>query len=246
ARYGGSGRSLSEVGAALGPLLMQCVINRAPVTLRQPGHDYFRIRSGLGEASPEAVLIVPVAHGGRLFAVLEVASNRIPEEEERALLTDLQPIIAMSLDILLRAERTTELLTQTTEAEERSRLILEAVNQAILGMDRQGVITFVNRTALELLERTEAETIGHSIREWIHPPRPEDDNDPGEHYRRERILQTLEDGQPRSRTDALFWPRPDKILPVEYATTALEREGQVIGAVVIFHERSVHDRNSSP
>ncbi|MBF0190406.1 MAG: PAS domain-containing protein [Magnetococcales bacterium] len=237
ARYGGIGATPEDLARPLGPLLTQCALNRISMTLKQPGEDYFRIQSGLGDTVPESVLILPVVHGGRLFAVLELATFRPLEETDRTLLADLQPIVAMSLDILLRAARTTELLAQTTAAEERSRLILEAVNNGIVGLDQEGIITFVNRAALEMLDHDEEETIGQPFHYWLHHSHPDGRPLPIE---QSQILKTLRDGKPRSRDDESFWSKQGTPLPVGYSTTAIARDGQVIGAVVVFYDRKIH------
>ncbi|MBF0271765.1 MAG: PAS domain-containing protein [Magnetococcales bacterium] len=237
ARYGGVGQTGEDLAQPLGPLLRQCAVNRVPITLKQPGQDYFRIQSGLGDTLPAAVSILPVEHGGRLFAVLELATFRLLEEADHTLLADLQPIVAMSMDILLRAARTTELLAETTAAVERSRLILEAVNNGIVGLDQDGVITFVNRMALEMLGYREEETIGQPFHFLIHHSHPDGRPLPIEHS---QILRTLRDGKPRSREDETFWSKQGESLPVGCSTTTINRNGQVIGAVVVFHFRRGH------
>ncbi|MBF0626829.1 MAG: GAF domain-containing protein [Magnetococcales bacterium] len=246
ARYGGIGQTIGEIAQASAPLLQQCALTRQELILEHPENEYFYIHSGLGDMPPQAVLIQPVEHGGRLFAILELAIQRLPGSEDRTLLSDLQPIVAMSLDILLRAARTTELLTLTSAAEERSRMILEAVNSAILGLDAVGTITFVNRAALELLGTTETATIGQPLHGWIRAAHPEgEQTDLAQCH----ILETLRDGQPRAQDQGIFWTASGVALPVSYSTTAILRDHQVIGAVLVFQKTTAplpQSRESHP
>jgi hypothetical protein len=111
ARYGGMGADCRDAfthtvsqDSSRGNLLEQCANNRQSIVIEQPGRDYFHIQSGLGHAEMTTILILPVVHAGRLFAVLELAGLHAFTDEDRQLLTELEPIVAMSLDILLRSQ----------------------------------------------------------------------------------------------------------------------------------------------
>lgn len=138
ARFGGEGSSPARIlagEACRGNLLAQCAADRRPILLEQPGPGYFTLQSGLGDSDPAAILILPVVHAGRLFAVLEMAAFAGFTAEHRQLLDELEPTVAMSLDILLRAERTAELLAQSRAAEQQSRLLLASASDGGKGID---------------------------------------------------------------------------------------------------------------
>ncbi|WP_153111239.1 PAS domain S-box protein [Propionivibrio limicola] len=235
ASYADGGGVIEDMPLAGGALLWQCAKDRTPTVIHDPGPDYLRIRSGLGDMVPATVVIQPVQYGGRLFAVVELAGLRDFTENDRLLLADLEPIIAMNLDILLRAERTASLLVQTNADDERNRLILAAVGDGIWGMDVEGRTTFVNRTALELLGYTEDEVVGRNMHELIHARYPDGRSFPPEEC---PMRLTAGDGVLRTVDSEVFWHKNGRAIPVEYSTTALHHDGQIVGVVVVFRDIS--------
>ncbi len=78
--------------------------------------DYLRIASGLGGAAPVAGHgIAAVISKDSLLGVLEVATFHEFSSREKALLDELLPVVAMSLEVLQRNLRTQELLGETQE-----------------------------------------------------------------------------------------------------------------------------------
>jgi len=104
----------------------QCARDRKPIAIEQLPPDYLRITSGLGEAAPARVDALPLCSRDALLGVLEVAGLRAPSEQETALLDDLLPVVAMSLEVLQRNLHTQELLAQT---QEQSRLLEEQTEE---------------------------------------------------------------------------------------------------------------------
>lgn len=230
---GGGGTREGDLPAACVGLLEQCARDRRMIVLREPGPGYLRVRSGLGDAAPAAIALLPVQYGGRLFAVMELAGMREFSENDRLLLADLEPIIALNLDILLRAERTAELLAQTAADEERHRLILGAVADGIWGTDAEGSTGFVNRTALDMLGFSEEDVLGQDMHALIHARYPD-----GREYPSAAcpIAQTAVDGMPRTVDDEVFWHKDGRPVHVEYTTTAIHRHDQIVGVVVVFRD----------
>lgn len=227
------GAAEDSVPAAHRGLLEQCAMDRRMIVLRDPGADYMRVRSGLGDAAPAAIVLLPVQYGGRLFAVMELASMRQFSEDDRLLLADLEAIIALNLDILLRAERTEELLAQTAANEERHRLILGAVADGIWGTDADGSTGFVNRTALEMLGFSEADVVGKDMHALVHAKYPDGHEYPASAC---PISLTARDGQPRTVDDEVFWHKDGRAVHVEYTTTAVHRQDEIVGVVVVFRD----------
>jgi two-component system sensor histidine kinase/response regulator len=96
-------------------LVGQCAKDRTTITLDHLPPAYLRIASGLGAASPVQAVAYPLLSRGALLGVLEVATFRPFNSQEKALLEELLPVVAMSLEILQRNLRTQELLAQTQE-----------------------------------------------------------------------------------------------------------------------------------
>ncbi|WP_310550213.1 response regulator [Paenibacillus glufosinatiresistens] len=64
-------------------LVGQCALDGQPVYLEGLPSDYFRIRSGLGETLPKALLLMPIRHEDRIMAVAELALTGSLRERER-------------------------------------------------------------------------------------------------------------------------------------------------------------------
>ncbi|HRZ38163.1 MAG TPA: PAS domain S-box protein, partial [Candidatus Paceibacterota bacterium] len=96
-------------------LVGQCAQERRGVTLTHLPPDYLRIASGLGTAAPVETVASPLLSHDALLGVLETASFRALNARERALLEEVLPVAAMSLEILQRNLRTQDLLARTQE-----------------------------------------------------------------------------------------------------------------------------------
>jgi signal transduction histidine kinase/DNA-binding response OmpR family regulator/CHASE3 domain sensor protein len=96
-------------------LVGQCARERKPVTLTHLPSGYLQIVSGTGDAAPVQAVAWPVLSQDALLGVLEFASFRAFDPREKALLDDVLPVVAMSMEILQRNLRTQDLLAQTQE-----------------------------------------------------------------------------------------------------------------------------------
>ena len=99
-------------------LAEQCARERKPITLTAIPADYLHVQSGLGESAPTVITLLPLLHKRASLGVLEFASFAPPTEAQQALLADVLPIAALSLENLQRASRTTQLLDQTQAQQE--------------------------------------------------------------------------------------------------------------------------------
>jgi signal transduction histidine kinase/CheY-like chemotaxis protein len=94
-------------------LVGQCAMERQRITLTSLPPGYLAITSGLGQAAPVQAVAWPIVSHETLLGVLEVASFRAFQPSEQALMEELLPVVAMSMEILARNLRTRELLDQT-------------------------------------------------------------------------------------------------------------------------------------
>ena len=106
------GRDAFGIGEGL---VGECARQRKPLTIVNLPENYSQIASGLGSAAPTQASAWPMLSGGVLLGVVEFASFRALKTGEKALLEELLPVVAMSLEILQRNLRTQELLAQTQE-----------------------------------------------------------------------------------------------------------------------------------
>jgi two-component system sensor histidine kinase/response regulator len=93
----------------------QCARERKPIMLRHLPPGYLRISSGLGGSAPNLAVAWPLMAQDALLAVVEFASFRELRPNEEALVTELLPLAAMSLQILQRNLDTQELLDHSRE-----------------------------------------------------------------------------------------------------------------------------------
>jgi signal transduction histidine kinase len=130
-------------------LIGQCAQDRASVSLTSLPPDYLRIASGLGAAMPERVFASPLLSTDTLLGVVEVATFRSFDSRQHALIGELLPLVAMSLDLLQRNLRTQELLDHTREQARR----LEASEAELRkGSEQLKQTNFLADTALELTQ----------------------------------------------------------------------------------------------
>jgi PAS domain S-box-containing protein len=105
-------------------LVGQCAVDKRARLLDPAPAGYVRIGSGLGESVPRALAVLPVLLNERLLGVVELATLQAFGANEQALLDGVLPVVAMSLEILERNERTQRLLAETQD--QASRLTQQA------------------------------------------------------------------------------------------------------------------------
>lgn len=212
-------------------LVGQCARDRKPVSLTNLPPDYLRISSGLGGAAPSHALAWPVALQEELLGVLEVASFRSLHANEKALLEEVLPVVAMSMEILQRNLRTRELLDQVRTSEERTRLILQSTEDGMFGVDTEGRIDFVNAAACRLLGYTMEEMIDQPSHQLIHHHHAD-----GRDYPREEcpMFAAYKRGTTSRIENEFLWRKDGTGLPVEYGATPILKDGVIMGAVISF------------
>ncbi|MBP7080778.1 MAG: response regulator [Rhodocyclaceae bacterium] len=116
ATYGLAGDDGLPTAVAMGEgLAGQCALERKSIVLTNLPADYLQISSGLGHAPAVQAIAWPVLTQATLLGVIEIASFRTLSTSESALMEEMLPVVAMSLEILQRNLRTRELLAQTQE-----------------------------------------------------------------------------------------------------------------------------------
>ncbi len=118
-------------------------------------------------------------------------------------------------------------------AEEQNRLILESAGEGIYGLDQAGKSTFVNPAAAAMLGYEVDELIGKQMHDLIHHSYPD-----GTHYPREKcpMYAAFADGNTRAVADEVLWRKDGSSFPVEYTSTPVRKDDEVIGSVVVFKD----------
>ncbi len=133
--YGMRGGSFSATVVAMGEgLVGQCALERKHIYLLDPPDEYLKIGSGLGEAKPQLIVVLPILHGEQLLGAIELATFRPFSPREYSFLDSLLPTLAMNMQILDRNLATQTLLAETREQAqrmERQAALLEEKSQEI-------------------------------------------------------------------------------------------------------------------
>jgi HAMP domain-containing protein/signal transduction histidine kinase/CheY-like chemotaxis protein len=107
-------RKNSMTSYAMGEgLIGQVAIEKERVLLSNVPKDYIRINSGLGDAKPQDVIILPVLFEGQLKAVIELASLDTFSQTHLDFLEGLTESIGIVLNTIESNSRTEELLVQS-------------------------------------------------------------------------------------------------------------------------------------
>jgi HAMP domain-containing protein/signal transduction histidine kinase/CheY-like chemotaxis protein len=135
-------------------LVGQCALEKRKIHITNAPPDYIRISSGLGEAAPRSIIILPVVFEGQLKGVLELASLEGFNPTHQAFLDQLTESIGIVLNTIEANMRTEGLLTQSQslahELQSRQQE-LQKTNQEL--QEKAGLLAHQN----EEVERKNAE-----------------------------------------------------------------------------------------
>jgi len=106
-------------------LVGQCALEKKTILLTRVPQDYIQISSGLGEATPLNIIVLPVLFEGEVKAVIELASFNTFSAIHQIFLDQLTESIGVVLNMIGANMRTEELLQQsqglTQELQSQSR-----------------------------------------------------------------------------------------------------------------------------
>ena len=106
----------SAVGSQLGlgeGLVGQCALEKQKILLSNVPPQYVRISSGLGDAAPQNIIVLPVIFEGQVKGVLELASFERFNPTHQAFLDQLTESIGIVLNTIVANMRTEDLLKQS-------------------------------------------------------------------------------------------------------------------------------------
>ena len=114
ASYAYKGQSAVGSQLELGEgLVGQCALEKQKILLTNVPPDYIRISSGLGEAAPQNIIVLPVIFEGQVKGVLELASFERFNPTHQAFLDQLTESIGIVLNTIEANMRTEDLLKQS-------------------------------------------------------------------------------------------------------------------------------------
>ncbi|UCC14721.1 MAG: PAS domain S-box protein [Gammaproteobacteria bacterium] len=118
-------------------------------------------------------------------------------------------------------------------AEERQRRVLESTSDGIFGVDSNGRAMFINGAAASLLGYEREELLGRSIHDVIHHSRAD-----GKPYPVEEcpMHAAFTDGTAAKIDDEVLWKKDGSSFAVEYSSTPLRKDDELVGAVIVFRD----------
>ena len=106
-------RTVSNVFRSGEGLVGQCALEKDRFVLTNVPSDYIKISSGLGEATPLSIVVLPVLFEGQVKAVIELASFHQFSAIHLAFLDQLTDSMGIVLNTIAATMRTEELLKQS-------------------------------------------------------------------------------------------------------------------------------------
>ncbi|MDQ3822147.1 MAG: HAMP domain-containing protein, partial [Actinomycetota bacterium] len=93
----------------------QAALEKTSILITEAPADYIRITSGLGEAPPRNVIVLPALFEGQVMAVIELASFHEFSPTHQAFLEQLMESVGVVLNVIAQNARTEELLQQSQQ-----------------------------------------------------------------------------------------------------------------------------------
>lgn len=127
---------------------------------------------------------------------------------------------------------------QTLEATQRFRQILMTAAEGIFGLDGDGVISFINPRACEMLGYREDELIGKQSHPILHHSRRD-----GSLYPRDECLILNPGETPPDGIEDIFWTKDGACIPIEFSKSHLDIHDRAAGVVVTFRDITKRKRD---
>ncbi|WP_310551571.1 HAMP domain-containing protein [Paenibacillus glufosinatiresistens] len=136
-------------------LVGQCLIEKQRILLTNVPHDYVVISSGLGEATPLNIILLPIIFEDQVLAILELATFRSYSDIDIAFLDQLTESIGIVINTMQANQRTEELLIQSqslTEELQKQQMELRNTNDEL-----------EDKAKLLVLQKAEVESKNHEV-----------------------------------------------------------------------------------
>lgn len=142
--------------------------------------------------------------------------------------------------ILIQSQETLETrVAQRTHAlaemQRRNELLLTCAGEGIYGLDTEGITQFVNPAAAKMLGYEVSELIGQPMHALLHHTHADGRAFPKQDC---SVFHCLQDAETRQVDNEVFWRKDGTAFDVEYISTPICEDGQVLGAVVTFQDIS--------
>jgi PAS domain S-box-containing protein len=176
-----------------------------------------------------------VGRDGRNMGLIHLSDKHEGEftENDESIIVQLAQMASVAIE-------NARLYREAQEAEERlrrqlefTRAITDSLGEGVCAVDREGRLTFLNPAAAQLLGWTEAELLGKTMHDIVHFQRADgtpltlDDCE---------LLSVMPGNLTLRRGEEVFTRRDGAIFPVSYTSSSIVVDGEVLGAVIAFHD----------
>lgn len=134
-------------------LVGQAYLEKGIIYLTTLPDHYIAITSGLGEANPKSLIIIPLKYNDKIEAVIEIASFNQMNQHEIEFMQKVGEYIASAISVVKTNERTKALLLSTQDQAEEMRSQEEEMRQSM--EELQATQEEVQRRTLEYQDRIE-------------------------------------------------------------------------------------------
>lgn len=161
--------------------------------------------------------------------LLHLSMQRCDELDERRTRADAQRHYLSGITRWRRVSRVFQ------EFERENQLLLDAAGEGIYGVDAKGKTTFVNPAAERILGYKAEELAGRNMHTMVHHSHAD-----GSSYHLENcpIFAAFRDGTVHQVEDEVFWTKQGQPIDVEYTSTPIYDNQDIVGTVVIFRDVS--------
>lgn len=177
---------------------------------------------------------------------LDVTAIRLPYKNQNLLIWSLVDVKDLELrqlnknaDKVIRAglKEWQALQELFIDSDTGKHLLLSSVGDGIYSINEQGLCTFINPVGAKMLGLQPEDVLGKNIHKVHHHT-----HENGTHYPVEDcpIYAAVHDGIVHEGIQEVFWRRDGSYFPVEFTSTPIIRDSEIIGAVVVF--RDISDR----
>lgn len=121
-----------------------------------------------------------------------------------------------------------------SETEERVGLLLESTEEALYGVNVDGVCTFANPACARILGYEHPnDMLGQNMHELIHHTRQNGTPHPVDNC---KLFKAHTQGEKIKGEDEVFWRKDNSSFPVEYSSYPTLHDGKIAGSVVVFRD----------
>lgn len=117
--------------------------------------------------------------------------------------------------------------------------ILDSTGEGIYGLDNDGLCSFINTAALEMIQYTREECSDANMHNLIHYKKENGESYPGDEC---PLMVSLHTAKKMSADDEVFWRKDGTGFPVEFSANPIIQDGETKGSVVAFKDISLRKK----